>query len=244
MLSALVPAAAAGVVEAPPAEVLRFVTAWLGVWPMPHRLRVAPSARRLAPSRTGDAEQLAGIRCDARFGGAMVLSVTPLRFPAMRQLVEQLSVDHLLTDRDALMDAIPSALERPTMAVVDTPVRWTVAPTELPVVGTWRGSRLLGVGPRRRAQVDVRRINRFGHELVLHVDDGTDWCLSAALLAQAARRVISDGAVPVLRRDLDRPAVAAIATVAGFHDAGWRAVSLAPRSALPTNRPTAEEDQT
>ena len=240
----MAPTSAPDSVEAPPPELLRFVTAWLGVWPMPHRLRIAPSVRRLATSASGDAEQLAGIRCDARFGGAAVLSVTPLRFPVTRQLVEQLSPDRLLTDLDELLDAIPAALERPSMTVVDTGLRWSVSPTALPVAGSWRGSRLVGDGRGRRAQVGVRRINRFGHELLMDVDDGADWCLSAALLAQAARRVISDGAVPVLRRELDRPAVAAIASVAGFHDTGWRALSLAPRSALPTHRPTADKDRT
>lgn len=222
---------------APPPALLRFMTAWLGVWPMPHRLRVAPSARRLATSASGDAEQFAGIRCDARFGSATVLSVAPLRFPAVRLLVEQHSPDQLLADLSQLLSKFPDALDRPSMTVVETDLRWTVSPTALPDLGSWHGSRLVGVGRRGRAEVEVRRVNRFGCELVMDVDDGIDWCLSASLLARAARHVLSQGAVPVLRRDLDRPVVAAIADVAGFHDQGWHALSLAARSAFATNRP-------
>ena len=221
----------------PPPALLRFITAWLGVWPMPHRLRVAPSARRLATSGSGHAEQFAGIRCDDRFGGATVLSVTPLRFPAVRRLVEQHSPAQLLGDLGHLLSSLPEALDRPSMTVVETDLRWTVSPTALPRLGSWHGSRLVGAGRRGRAEVEVRRVNRFGCELVMDVDDASDWCLSASLLARAARHVLSQGAVPLLLRDLGRPAVAAIADVAGFHDQGWHALSLASRSALPTTRP-------
>jgi hypothetical protein len=240
VLSTLVSASAsasASAVEAPPAELLRFLTSWLGVWPMPHRLRVAPSARRLATSASGEAEQFTGVRCDARFGGSTVLSVTPLRFTAVRSLVDQLSPHQQLIDVDELMKRLPNALDRPSATVVQTALRWTTTPAALPAPGAWRGSHLLAAGHRGSAEIEIRRISRFGHEIVMHLDHSTDWCLSASLLAQAARDVLSAGAVPVLRRDLDRPAVAAIASVAGFHDSRWQVLSLAPRSALPTTRP-------
>ncbi|MGE3285411.1 MAG: GNAT family N-acetyltransferase [Pseudonocardia sp.] len=51
--------------------------------------------------------------------------------------------------------------------------------------------------------------------------------LARRLVAQAARRVLDEGAVPTYLHDHANLASAAVATAAGFPDVGWQVYGLA-----------------
>jgi predicted GNAT family acetyltransferase len=53
--------------------------------------------------------------------------------------------------------------------------------------------------------------------------------LARRLVAQAARRVLDEGAVPTYRHDFDNVASARVAEAAGFPDRGWRSYGVDPR---------------
>ncbi|HEX9530635.1 MAG TPA: GNAT family N-acetyltransferase, partial [Acidimicrobiales bacterium] len=68
---------------------------------------------------------------------------------------------------------------------------------------------------------------RFGHELAVVTEDGhREGGLARRLVAQAARRVVAEGAVPTYLHSDSNVASAHVAEAAGFADQGWRVVSL------------------
>lgn len=228
----------------PGPQMLRFLTAWLGVWPSPGRFRVAPSARRITPGWDGRVHPLLGVAADERFGHAVALSVPPLTFPAVRTLVDA----HLLdgaAGRRALGAALPAAIGEPERHYLEATLRWTLQPAQLPELGTWMSSHdprlpawlrpfsapvLVATDPHGRyaAGVGIKRHNRFGHELAVHTEpDARGRGLARALVAQAARQVLATGAVPIYVHDLSNAASAQVAQAAGFDDRGWRWLGLA-----------------
>jgi GNAT superfamily N-acetyltransferase len=234
----------------PGPDMLRFLTAWLGVWPSTGRFRVAPSARRITPGWDDRVHPLLGVAADERFGHAVALSVPPLSFGRVRKLVGAHATPSAI-DRQALGALLPAALGIPERRFIEATLRWTTRPTPLPDIGTWQRSDDPGLpswlrpfnGPvlvatdrsgRYTAGVGIKQHNRFGHELAVHTDpDSRGRGLARALVAQAARHVLAKGAIAIYIHDLDNTGSARVAEAAGFPDHGWRWLGLAehPRTA-------------
>jgi hypothetical protein len=123
--------------------------------------------------------------------------------------------------------------------------RWSTAPAELPDAGVWMpyddprvpdwlrpfGGEVLVVldGDRYVAGVGLKKHDDAGHEIAV----GTEVAargrgLARRLVAQAARRVLADGAVPTYLHAPDNIASAKAADAAGFPDCGWSVIGFFP----------------
>jgi GNAT superfamily N-acetyltransferase len=234
----------------PGPHMLRFLTAWLGVWPSAGRLRVAPSSRRITRGWDDRVHPLLGVAADTRFGNAVALSVPPLHFGRVRELVDAHAAA-TPADRQTLGALLPAAIGVPERRYVEATLRWTTQPAPLPEVGAWRrsddpqlpswllpfnGTVLVATdhAGRYAAGVGIKKHNRFGHELAVHTDpDSRGGGLARALVAQAARHVLAAGAIPIYIHDLDNTGSAHVAEAAGFPERGWRWIGLAEQSSAP-----------
>jgi GNAT superfamily N-acetyltransferase len=204
------------------------LTAWLGQWPAGHALDVVGSERRVRPGWDGRVHPAIGVAAPA---GA-VLSVPPARTAAVRTLAE-LPLDRLLA-------ALPDAVGVPDRDAYRAVFRWSVEPAPLPDVGEWLaaddpvvpgwlrpfgGEVLVVLDPDNGgylAGVGIKRHDTFGQELsVGTASEARGRGLARRLVAQAARRVLAEGAVPTYQHAAGNVASARVADAAGFADRGW-----------------------
>lgn len=207
---------------------------WLGAWPAggPEGRMVVGSGARVEPGWDGTVRPVTGV---ATPRGAVV-SVPPDALDAVRALG---------TDRHDLAAGIGPALGLPGWRFASGAFRWSHAPTEGEEIGTWierdddvvppwlrpfNGDVLVAViDGVVAAGVGRKQHDRHGHELaVVTEDDHRGKGLAARLVAQAARRVLDDGAVPTYLHAPGNAASAATAERAGFHDEGWQVLGLFP----------------
>lgn len=205
---------------------------WLGQWPAGRALHVVGSDRRTRPGWDGRVHPVIGVGAP---GGA-VLSVPPARTSAVRALTD-LPVDDFLSKlpaavgldgRQAFRAVFRYSLEP---AALDDAGEWV--PADHPVVPPWlrrfggevllarddAGEYLAGVG--------VKRHDGYGHELSVGTEPASRGRgLARRLVAQAARRVLDEGAVPTYLHALDNVASARVAAAAGFADRGWLAYGV------------------
>jgi GNAT superfamily N-acetyltransferase len=204
---------------------------WLGAWPPEAAVHVVGSELRERPGWDGAVRPLVGVVAPL---GAVV-SVPPAWVDLL---------DPLAGDLERLTAALPAAIGRPDDVVTVGVFRWTADPSPLPDAGEWvptadprvpdwlrpfNGDVLVawdeagvyagGVGRKMH--------DRWGHELAV----GTEPALrgkgiARRLVAQAARRVIADGAVPTYLHDPANVASAHVADASGLPDRGWRVLSL------------------
>ncbi|TDB79404.1 GNAT family N-acetyltransferase [Micromonospora sp. KC721] len=212
---------------------LHLVT-WLGQWPAGPGLHVVGSRRRGRPAWDGRLRPAIAVRA----GDSTVLSVPPERVAAIRALARDLEA--------GLLAALPAAVGQPGWVVHHDTFRWSLAPAPLPDVGEWTdpadpilpswlhlfdrevlvvrdadGGYLAGVG--------VKRHDAHGHELAVGtVPAARGRGLARRLVAQAARRVLDEGAVPTYRHNPANVASARVAAAAGFPDRGWRSFGVYP----------------
>ena len=224
---------------------LRMLTDWLGVWPAAGVVRVVPSARRLVPGWDGRPQPLVGVTAGPELGFATVLSVSPLRFPAVGALVHELAARGRLADRAELRRRLPAELAVPHRPVSAAVLRWPASPAALPWVGPWRPADHRGLpgwlrpfGPQVLVALDrrgrylagagIKRHSRHAHEIAVGTaEHARGRGLARSLVAQAATRVLADGAVPLYLHDAGNAASARVADAVGFDDRGWRHLALA-----------------
>lgn len=124
-------------------------------------------------------------------------------------------------------------------------------PADADEVPTWlrpfRGQVLVATDPdgRHLAGVGIKRHNCYGHELsVVTTPAARGRGLARALVAQAARRVLDEGAIPTYLHDAGNTASARLAQAAGFPDHGWTSfgISEAPRTDRPSGDRTGSAD--
>jgi ribosomal protein S18 acetylase RimI-like enzyme len=141
------------------------------------------------------------------------------------------------------VDGIGAALGRPGAVLYEAAFRWceAVPPTLAdadegqwvdpadPRVPPWlkpfNGGVLIAVDDHDRylAGVGVKRHDHFGHELSVGTEPAAQGRgLARRLVAQAARRVMADGAVPTYLHAFSNVASAKVAEAAGFPDRGWK----------------------
>ncbi|GIJ29309.1 hypothetical protein Vqi01_44710 [Micromonospora qiuiae] len=206
---------------------------WLGQWPAGRGLHVVGSWRRTRPAWDGRLRPAVAIRA----GASTVLSVPPDRVPAVRELARR---------PERLLHALPAQVGHTGWAVHDDVFRWSVAPAPLPDVGEWIPPGTVGLPSWMRlfdravlvvrddrgrylAGVGIKRHDRYGHELAVGtVPAARGRGLARRLVAQAARRVLDEGAVPTYLHDRRNAASARVAEAAGFPDRGWRSYGVYP----------------
>lgn len=148
-------------------------------------------------------------------------------------------------DLDALGAGIAGVLGQPGSRFGRGAFRWSHAPTPGHDLGTWVDRHDERVPPWLHpfngdvlvalvegvvaAGVGRKCHDRYGHELAVVTEEGFQGRgLAAALVAQAARRVLDDGAVPTYLHAPGNVASAATAARAGFPDEGWQVLGLFP----------------
>lgn len=205
----------------------RHLATWLGVWPPPDRgLTVIGSERRTAPGWDGTVRVVAGVSTPE----ATVLSVPPAAVTAVRALGDEL---------ETVSAGIGAVLDQPDGKLFTGVFRWsdepgpdrrrgvwlpTSDPRVLPWLKPFNGDVLVGFDGRDvAAGVGRKQHDEWGHELAVVTEPehrGNAWATD--LIAQAAHRVIADGAVPTYLHGPHNAASARTADAAGFPDRGWR----------------------
>ncbi|GIF71300.1 GNAT family N-acetyltransferase [Asanoa siamensis] len=200
---------------------------WLGQWPTQAALQIVGSERRLRPGWDGAVYPAVGVGTPE----STLLSVPPHRVEPVRALA-----DLPLPD---LLDKLPGAVGYDGWRAYRAIFRWSTDPAPLADAGEWvpfddpavpewlhpfggevliardeAGGYLAGVG--------VKRHDTYGNELSVGTEPAARGKgLARRLVAQAARRVIDEGAVPTYLHAPDNIASAKVAAAAGFPDLGW-----------------------
>jgi GNAT superfamily N-acetyltransferase len=219
-----------------PATLVAHLDSWLGRWPPAGPLDVVGSAGRERPGWDGTVYPAVAVAG----AGGIVLSVPPNRVAAVSALV------HRGPPRGVL-DELGPAVGRDSLQSAHRVFRWCTEPVPWPDAGTWlpaadphvpswmrpfggevlvaldgSGDFLGGVG--------IKRHDRWSGELaVVTAQRARGRGLGRRLVAQAARRVLDEGAVPTYLHGPENVASARVAAAVGFADRGWTAVlALAP----------------
>ncbi|MDP9862399.1 MULTISPECIES: GNAT family N-acetyltransferase [Streptosporangium] len=202
---------------------------WLGRWPAGSGLDVVGSRGRVRPAWDGRIHPALGVASPT----SGVLSVPP-------ELVESVAEQYRLG-----VDGIAALVGRPGHGWFTAVFRWSVTPAPFPDAGEWLPARapgvpewlwpfggevLVAVDPdtgEHLAGVGIKRHDGYGHELaVVTAPAARGRGLARQLVAQAARRVLDEGAVPTYMHDPGNLASAAVAAAAGFPDLGWTAFGV------------------
>jgi len=218
---------------------------WLGQWPGTPPVTVVGSVARERPGWDGRVFPVIGVRTP-EFG---VVSVPPSAADAVRSALatdpDLAHVRDLETIWAALVARLPFLVGLPDRRVYAGVFRWCERPADLPDAGEWvdvadpaippwlkpfgspvliardpdTGAYLAGVG--------IKRHDPYGHEIAVGTEPpARGRGLARALVAQAARRILDEGAVPTYQHDPDNIASARVAEAAGFPDRGWRSLGL------------------
>jgi GNAT superfamily N-acetyltransferase len=213
----------------------RHLAHWLGQWPATSELSVVGSARREQPGWDGAVHPLIGVGASQ----GVVLSVPLGQAERVRKVAATAA------SREVLLAALPPLLGYPGKGVYTGVFRWSARPADLPDAGDWldpadpvvpgwlrvfpdqvlvardpdTGGYLAGVG--------IKRHDQYGHELAVGTEPAARGRgLARRLVAQAARRVLDDGAVATYQHAPSNTASARVADAAGFPDRGWISLGL------------------
>ncbi|MEV4538462.1 GNAT family N-acetyltransferase [Asanoa sp. NPDC049518] len=200
---------------------------WLGQWPTKQALQVVGFEKRLRPAWDGGIRPAVGVGAPE----GVLLSVPPQRVETVRALADLPMPD--------LLDKLPGAVGYDGWRASGVVFRWTTAPTPLPDAGEWVPVDDPAVPPWLRpfggevliardesgdylAGVGIKRHDQYGHELAVGTEAAARGKgLARRLVAQAARRVLDEGAVPTYLHDPENLASSKVAAAAGFPDLGW-----------------------
>jgi GNAT superfamily N-acetyltransferase len=207
-----------------------FLHEFLGGWPDEPGLAVIGSDARTRPGWDGSIRDLVGVGTPER----AVISVPPDAVARIARAVP--------TWGD-IPSELPAAAGRPGGQVFFGTFRWTTAPTDLPDIGEWIDATdprvpqwLLPFGGKvlmllidgvYAAGVGIKRHNAVGLELSVGTEEqhrGHGY--AARLVAQAARWVLAQGAVPIYLHDPANIASDRTAQAAGFPDLGWKILGV------------------
>jgi GNAT superfamily N-acetyltransferase len=207
-----------------------FLVAFLGDWPETGGLTVVGAQQRTRPGWDGSVLDVIGVTSPT--GG--VLSVRPEVADAVRAAVH---------GREDIAGRLPAALGRPGARPFAGTFRWSTAPTATADVGDWvpvadprlpdwlrpfGGEALVSfIDGRYAAGVGIKRHNSAGLEISVGTEEEhRGKGLATRLVAQAARRILAAGAIPIYLHDPANLASASTALRAGFPDRGWEIIGL------------------
>ena len=214
--------------------------AWLGAWPPAGDLDLIVWPGRAEPGWDGGVWPGLGVESPA----GTVLSLSPGVVPDPGALDPGRVLAALRSPEAA--SAVPAALGRPELTLTRAAFRWSASPAALPRIGEWvarddprlppwlrpfNGGALVARDERGRvaAGVGIKRHNPHGHELAVGTEPAhRGKGLARTLVAQAARRVLAEGAVPLYLHDDGNAASARVAEATGFPDRGWSVVGFLP----------------
>jgi GNAT superfamily N-acetyltransferase len=197
-------------------------------------VQVVGSGRRARPGWDGRIHPVIGVGAPT----GTVLSVPPEHIDAVRALTP-------LPLRDLLLK-LPGTVGLGGWRSYRAVFRYALAPAPLPDAGEWVpfddpvvppwlrpfGGQVLIVrdeAGRYLAGVGIKRHDTYGHELSVGTEPAARGRgLARRLVAQAARRVLDEGAVPTYLHAIDNVASARVAQAAGFTDRGWSAYGVFP----------------
>ncbi|MEU4701164.1 GNAT family N-acetyltransferase [Nonomuraea dietziae] len=218
----------------------RHLADWLGAWPPSAPLSVVGSIRRSTPGWDGNVHPAIGVGSPA---GAVLSVAPPYGEEVAARAGEGLA---------ALGPLVPALVGFGERGWFTATFRWSTAPAALPNAGVWKaaddasvpewlrpfgGQVLVAEDPasgEHLAGVGVKRHDAHGHELsVVTAQAARGKGLARRLVAQAARRVLDEGAVPTYMHATSNAASAAVAEAAGFPDQGWTAFGVTERPRLP-----------
>lgn len=211
----------------------RHLGSWLGRWPgSGSGLTVVGWPGRDEPGWDGGLHRIIGVREEC--GG--VLSVPPAAAAAVTAWLGS----------GGELAAVPGLAGLPGRWFEGV-FRWCTAPAALPDAGRWiasddpsvpawlrpfGGEVLVAVDEgtgQHLAGVGVKRHDAHGHELAVVTAEGARGRgLARRLVAQAARRVLDEGAVPTYAHARSNVASARVASAAGFPDVGWTLLGVDP----------------
>jgi len=211
--------------------------AWLGDWPPRRPVQLVGSTARERPGWDGVVRPVIGVG-DAT---SLVLSVPPAAERRLRRadvgdrghptplLAEQLGI--------GADGSRPIQWDRAVL-------RWTARPTDLPEVGRWvpsghpalpawlhpfDGDVLVALDDAGTVSAAAarKRHTRHGHEIAVGTEPAARGRgLARALVAQMARSILAEDAVPLYLHARDNVASARVADAAGLPDRGWEYLEL------------------
>lgn len=222
----------------PRRELDAFLRAWLGSWPPEGKLDIRSWPGRDRPGWDGGTRIALGIESPA--GAVLSLSPSLDVDPGALDLAGLVAAIH---SRDAAT-AVPALLGHPELMFHTGSFRWSDVPAALPEVGEWvaaddprvpawlhpfNGDVLVAwdVDGRYAAGAGRKIHHPLGHELSVGTEPGhRGKGLASKLVAQAARRVVDEGAVPIYLHDPANIGSRRVAEAAGFPDRRWRILEL------------------
>jgi GNAT superfamily N-acetyltransferase len=217
-----------------PDGLVAHLRAWLGAWPPAEPIHVVGWALRDGPGWDGKTYPLVGVGDGER----AVLSVPPAAAGAVTAAARRAPSLHSLAAR------LPALVGRPGYTFGEGAFRWSTDPAPLPDGGEWvdpadprlpawlapfHGPVLVAWdgGGRYAAGLGRKRHDDHGQELAVATDSAhRGRGLARRLVAQAARRVLDEGAVPTYLHAYDNVGSARVAEAAGFPDRGFAIYGL------------------
>lgn len=215
-----------------------FLESRLGTWPPTAPVTLNPCELRDEPGWDGTIRPFVGIETPQ----GTVLSFSPTLFPAGHAL-DPREVEDELMQADAYL-TIPRLFGRPDMHFGRAVFRFVDEPADVPDIGEWvpredpripawlrpfNGDVLVvwDENGEYAAGVGLKKHNDLGAEIAVgteprHRGQG----LARKLVAQAARKVLSGGAIPMYLHGDHNTASGRVADKAGFPDRGWHVIEL------------------
>ncbi len=216
----------------------RFLQSRLGIWPPTKPFEIVSSPVRDEPGWDGSLRPMVGIECPA----GTVLSYSPTEFPDAGN-IDLVALEDELGTSDAYM-TIPRLFGRPEMHFGRAVFRYIDRPADLPEIGVWEsredpripewlrpfnGDVLIAWDDEGNyaAGVGIKKHNDFGHEISVGTEPAhRGQGLARRLVAQAARHILREGAIPLYLHADRNAASSRVAEQSGFPDRGWHLVEL------------------
>jgi len=214
-----------------PGRLIEHLRGWVGAWPPTWPPTVVGNPRNAAPGWDGKVHAVIGIIDDA---GRAAIGVPP-------DVAARLQGEETI---ERVRRLLPGLLGRPGHVVYQGVFRWSTTPAPLPDAGVWipvddpvvppwlhpfGGEVLMALDDDGRylAGVGIKRHDDAGRELAVVTERAAQGRgLARRLVAQAARRVLDEGAVPTYLHAPANVASARVADAAGFPDHGWSVLGM------------------
>jgi GNAT superfamily N-acetyltransferase len=217
----------------------RHLRSWVGEWPPPSAgLHVVGDPARLEPTWDEAIRPLQGVGN----GVGTVIAVPPEAVAAVAEAIgDDLGRPGLGDELGRILRVGPAAFgagvfrttDHVDPTIADVGVWFEHQTDDLPEwLAPFNGPRLVAFDDDGRtiAGVGIKVHDRYGHELSVVTDEeARGRGLARRLVATAARRILTEGAVPTYLHAPDNPASARVADAVGFPDRGWSVHGLWPR---------------
>jgi GNAT superfamily N-acetyltransferase len=227
---------------------------WLGRWPATSPVDVVGAVARERPGWDGRVFPVIGVRSpDSGVLSVPPAAATTVRSALARTAGDGTVDGESLWS--SVLGRLPVLLGAPDRRVYSGIFRWCEHPVDLPDAGAWIDAadpsvpewlKPFGAAEQRRlgggevliahdpdsgaylAGVGIKRHDAYGREIAVGTEPAARGRgLARALVAQAARRILDEGAVPTYQHDPENNASARVAEAAGFPDRGWRSAGMA-----------------